>query len=70
MKQPFLELEREAWLHLAAAYSAFVKLKSTHPSHQSEFADGIHACQAILGNRVLQRDYPYDFATYDSDHGH
>lgn len=66
-KPPFLDLEQEAWYHLSAAFSAFIKLQATHPSHSSDFANGIHLCQNVLGSRVLQRDYPSMWATYTSD---
>lgn len=63
-KKAFTKSEREAFKHLGLAVAAFSKLKMSHPSHQKDFTDGIHACQGVLGQRVLQREHPYVFATY------
>lgn len=62
---PFTELELIAWEHLIAAFNAFSKLEQTHPSHASDFTDGIHKCQSVLNSRVLQRDYPSIYAAYN-----
>lgn len=64
MITPFSLNEQEAWDHLSAAHAAFVKLTQTHPSHAQKWVDGIHACQDVLGSRVIQRDHPTVFATY------
>jgi hypothetical protein len=64
---PFTDDEREIWIHLWTAYNKLMGLKSTHPSHLKDFADGINKCQSVLGARVLQRDYPQDFATYQDE---
>lgn len=49
---------------LVAAWTAFLKLEETHPSHNRDFSDGIHKCQDILIHRIVQRDYPETFPTY------
>lgn len=50
---------------LIEAWNAFVKLKVTHPSDTKDFCDGIHKCQQILGMRVLQREFPDGWPTYE-----
>lgn len=50
--------ENEVLDHLVSAWNKFVELKQTHPSDMSDFADGIHKLQSILGIRILRRDYP------------
>lgn len=64
MSEPFTENEKAAWDALGAACAAFFKLSMSHPSHMADFVNGMHACQGVLGNRLLQRDYPEIFATY------
>lgn len=64
-KKPFTEHEQEIQAHLIAAWNIFCKLEKTHPSEAVDFMNAIHAAQDILGSRVLRRDYPNDFATYE-----
>jgi hypothetical protein len=49
---------------LVIAFNLFSKLKETHPSHKSDFADGIHKCQDVIIHRIVQRDYPDEFPSY------
>ena len=61
--------EHSVWSHLGLAYEAFVKLNQTHPSHLKDFADGLHMCQSIVGQRILQRLVPEHFAKYEKLQG-
>ena len=58
---PLNSEEREVMDALVSAWNAFSKLTQQHPDHQRCFRDGIHTCQSILMNRVIQRDYPVHF---------
>ena len=62
--EAFLTYEQEAFEALGKAMEAFSKLVSSHPSHTQDFVDGIHKCQSVLGQRVLQRDHPRVFASF------
>lgn len=64
MTKAFTKHEKEAFEHLAKAVAAFQRLEPSHPSHRPDFVDGIHKCQQIIGQRLLQREQPYIFATY------
>ena len=65
-KSPYKDTEKEIMDSLVHAWNLFVKLEKTHPSHNKDFADGIHKCQDILMHRIVQRDYPDVFPTYKS----
>lgn len=65
--EPFTEQEKKVMDALIIAWNEFVKLKSTHPSHNMDFCNGIHACQDVLIHRIVQRDYPDTFPTYGGD---
>lgn len=43
---------------LILAVEEFIKLDRQHPNEGSDFIDGIHKCQTVLGLRILRRDYP------------
>ena len=64
MKEPYSLEERAIQDHLVKAWNLFCELDSTHPSHNKDFADGIHKCQDILIHKIVQRDYPHDFPTH------
>jgi hypothetical protein len=64
-KVPFTKEEQEVMDNLTKAWNAFCKLYSTHPSHNADFCDGIHKCQDVIIHRVVQRDYPSTFPTYN-----
>lgn len=49
---------------LVEAVNSFKKLDETHPSHHSEFMEGIHKCQNVLIHKIVQRDHPEQFPTY------
>lgn len=51
--------------HLIEAWNHFVSLKREHPSEINDFADGIHKCQYQLAMRILRRDYPEGYPTYN-----
>ena len=57
--------EREVMELLKEAWNKFQALDQTHPDHKRDFADGIHKCQEQIIHRVVQRDYPNDFPTYE-----
>ena len=50
---------------LVTAWNAFVQIEATHPDHAEEFRRGIHTCQSVLACRIVQRDYPDDFPSYN-----
>jgi hypothetical protein len=52
---------------LVIAWNEYVKLERTHPSELNDFADGIHKCQHQLAMKVLRRDYPEGYPTYEGD---
>ena len=43
--------------HLIEAWNSFVKLGKQHPSENTDFMDGIHTLEAILGMRILRREH-------------
>jgi len=49
---------------LVVAVNAWRTLPTTHPSEESDFINGIHTCQYLLGMRILRRDYPSGWPTY------
>lgn len=61
------EEEREIMRLLAEAWNKFKKLHKTHPSHIIDFCNSIHKCQDTLIHRIVQRDYPIDFPTYEDE---
>lgn len=69
IKQPFTEQEKIVMDHLIAAVNAFKQLQITHGCHHKDFIDGVHKCQDVLIHRVLQRDYPKTFPTYEVRNG-
>jgi len=68
MKDPCTEDERRIMSNLAEAFSFFLKLEQTHPSHMSEFVDGIHRCQNVIIHRVVRRDHPDFFPSKGKEH--
>lgn len=49
---------------LVKAWNDFLKLETTHPSHNADFSNAIHKCQDILIHKIVQRDYPHSFPTH------
>jgi len=66
-KNPFTSKEEKVANALTEAYNNFIKLKTTHPSHEKEFIDGIHQCQNVMIHRIVQKDYPKIFPTYKKE---
>lgn len=64
MANPYTEEEKQVMDLLTSAVNAFKKLESTHPSHDSDFCNGIHRCQDVIIHRIVQRDYPDTFPTH------
>lgn len=50
---------------LTEANNKFLELKMTHPDARNLFIEGLSKCQTLLMHRVLQRDYPEGYPTYD-----
>ena len=65
--KPYQKEEKEIMDSLVLAFNKFIKLEQTHPSHISDFVQGIHLCQSQIMNRILQRDYPEVFPTHVVD---
>lgn len=62
---PYTDVEKDIMDHLIKAYAGLCTLVVTHPSHVKDFADGIHKCQDVIIHRIVQRDYPITFPTYE-----
>jgi hypothetical protein len=62
---PFSTNEELTMKHLVSAYEEFLNLAQRRPSDTTDFLFHINALQRILGQRVLRRDYPNTFATYE-----
>jgi len=43
--------------YLVEAWNGFVKLEKQHPCENTDFMDGIHKLEAILGMRILRREH-------------
>ena len=56
--------EYEVMTLLMQAHDKFAQLERTHPNEIKDWVDAIHTQQAILGMRVLRRDYPDYWATH------
>lgn len=50
---------------LVSAWNEFTKLEKTHPSETTDFMNAIHQCQNTLCMRILRRDYPEGYPTYN-----
>ena len=68
MSDPCTENERRIMDNLAEAFNIFLKMEQTHPSHMSEFVEGIHRCQNVIIHRVVQRDHPDFFPVKGEKH--
>jgi len=64
-KDGLTEQEGRVMDSLVEAWNTFAKIERTHPSELSDFADGIHKCQYQLTMRVMRRDYPDGYPTYN-----
>jgi len=64
-KAPFSTSEELTMKHLVSAYEEFLNLEQRRPSDTTDFLFHINALQRILGQRVLRRDYPNTFETYE-----
>lgn len=62
-KDPHTTEEREVLDLLCSAYSKFIELPVTHPSHKRDFSDGIHKCQHVLMHKLVQRDHSEVYPT-------
>lgn len=59
--------EKEILDLLGEAWNKYVKLKPTHPMDKEEFCAGIHMAQKTLSMRILRRDYPDIYPTYEDE---
>lgn len=59
------EEEREIMDLLVQAHNKFRLLKMTHPNDILEWCDGLHDMQGVIANRIVRRDYPNDFPSYE-----
>jgi hypothetical protein len=62
-KEPYSPEEKEICDLIVAAHNKFVALERTHVMEITEWVDCVHRMQALLGFRVLRRDYPETFPT-------
>lgn len=57
-------LENDVARGLVSAWESYIKLEETHPEDMQEFLNGIHICQKTLYMRILRRDYPQGYPSY------
>lgn len=50
--------------NLVDAWNGFIKLEKQHPSENTDFMNGIHKLESILGMRILRRERPDIFPSY------
>lgn len=62
-KVPFTKEESKIMDLLVKAHNEFVKLESSHPSEITDWVNGIHTLQRLLGHRILRREYPSFYNT-------
>jgi hypothetical protein len=67
MTNPFTPQEDEIMNHLADAWNDFIKLEITHPDEKRDFANAIHTLQQIMVMRIVRRDYPMTFPSYNKE---
>jgi len=53
--------EKRILIHLTNAWNEFIKLDTQHPSELTDFADGLHKCQYLIGMRIARRIEPKTF---------
>ena len=64
-KDGLLDQERLVTNNLVTAWNEFLKLPQTHTSENEDFNRGIHLCQQTILMRILRRDYPDFYPTYE-----
>jgi hypothetical protein len=64
-KDGLTEQEGKVMDNLVNAWNEFTKLEKTHPSETNDFMNAIHQCQNTLCMRILRRDYPKGYPTYN-----
>lgn len=65
-KCPFTPEEEKIMDYILKAHSEFAKLEPTHPNDITDWVQGIHALQGILGMRILRREHTEYFKTVKS----
>jgi len=50
--------ERIIMEYLVEAWDGFLELDKQHSSENTDFMNGIHQLQGILGMRILRREHP------------
>lgn len=63
----FTEREQEIMNKIVEAHNMYVNLYHTHPSDLPEWVNSIHDLQKILGMRVLRRELPETFPSYNCE---
>lgn len=63
--KPYEATEKDIMDHLVKAWELYLTLDITHPSHNQEFSEGVHKCQNVLIHKIVQRDYPETFPSYN-----
>ena len=56
-----MEQEKKVLEKLAEAWHEFLKLEKQHPDEISDFCDGIHKCQLVIGMRFARESNPEIF---------
>jgi len=57
--------EDEVLKHLVIAWNEFNTLKRMHPDEIDDFRRAIHTAQMLLAMRVVRRDRPEGWPTYE-----
>ena len=62
-----MEQEKKVLEKLAEAWNEFLKLEKQHPDEISDFCDGIHKCQLVIGMRFARESNPEIFPKKSKD---
>jgi hypothetical protein len=61
MKKLISSKERQILNYLVLAYNCFLKLERQHPNELTDFGNGIHQCQYLIGMRIARKVTPKIF---------
>ncbi len=61
------KFEKECMDGLMKAYSAFLKMDRQHPDEMRDFINPLHRMQELLAIRVIRREFPKFWPTYNVD---
>jgi hypothetical protein len=61
----FIEKEKEIMDKIVEIHNFYIELEQQHPSDLSEWVESIHNLQKLMGMRILRREFPETFPTYN-----